>query len=513
MADYRISRREFIQVASAGTAMLTIPSLFYGCSRVVRPDEVLSESLFMDWYGIDEALISRVMSVLTSRGADDADIYFEHNRSNSFSYEDGIVSQARTAVDHGVGLRVVVGDQTGYAFTEDLTPQSITEAASTAIAIAHGSPITPNASFQVGTFGNYYQLAVPWSQVAVEQKLPRIEHLAASVMARDPTVQSVIIEWADEERQILLADMHGRLITDNRPMTKIWCTVSATKNGETLSNSANIAARAGIDWYSDERIEKLAREAVDRTLILFDSQRPPAGEMPVVLAAGASGILLHEAIGHGMEADFNRKEISIYSDMLGQRVAPEFVTIVDDGTQPNERGSINFDGEGANSQCTVLVENGILASYLHDSISARHYGVESTGSGRRQSFRHSPMPRMRSTYMLNGPHTRDEIITSVQNGILAETFTNGQVEIGAGDFTFYIKNGWLIEDGRLTAPIKDCNIIGNGPEVLRNVTMVADDSTLDSRGWTCGKNGQSVPVSLGLPTVLISQATVGGDNA
>ncbi len=247
-------------------------------------------------------------------------------------------------------------------------------------------------------------------------------------------------------------------------------------------------------------------------MVLFDARRPQAGELPVVLAAGASGILLHEAIGHGMEADFNRKNISIYSEMLGKKIAPDFVTIVDDGTMDNERGSLNVDDEGNEAQRTVLVENGVLVSYLHDHISARHYGVAPTGSGRRESYRHPPMPRMRATYMENGPHTKDEIIASVKNGIIAETFTNGQVQIGAGDYTFYIKNGWLIEDGKVTAPIKDTNIIGNGPETLRAVTMAANDSKLDTGGWTCGKDGQGVPVSQGLPTVLVSSMNVGGEN-
>ena len=236
-------------------------------------------------------------------------------------------------------------------------------------------------------------------------------------------------------------------------------------------------------------------------------------ELPVVLAAGASGILLHEAIGHGMEADYNRKRVSIYADMLGKEVAAPFVTIVDDGTLEGERGALNVDDEGEPAGRTVLVDRGVLVGYMHDGISARAYGVAPTGSGRRQSFRHPPLPRMRCTTMEPGPHTREEIIRSVKRGVLAETFTNGQVQIGAGDYTFYIKNGWLIEDGRITAPIKDVNIIGTGPETLRRITMVADDAKLDTGGWSCGKRGQSVPVSLGMPTVLVSHLTIGGENA
>ena len=252
------------------------------------------------------------------------------------------------------------------------------------------------------------------------------------------------------------------------------------------------------------------REAVDRTIILFEAVQPPAGEMPVVLAAGASGILLHEAIGHGMEADFNRKNVSIYSDKIGKPIAQKFVNIVDEGTQTGARGAINVDDEGNAVGKTMLVQDGVLATYLHDTISAKHYGVKPTGNGRRESYQHAPMPRMRSTYMLPGPHRKDEIIASVKKGIFCSNFSNGQVQIGAGDFTFYVKNGYLIEDGKLTQPIKDVNIIGNGPKVLEKIDMVADDLVIDEGGWTCGKDGQSVPVSQGIPTVRVASITVGG---
>ena len=254
----------------------------------------------------------------------------------------------------------------------------------------------------------------------------------------------------------------------------------------------------------------MVREAVARTTILFQAVTPPAGELPVVLGAGSSGILLHEAIGHGMEADFNRKEVSIYADKIGKPVARPFVNIVDDGTIDHARGSINVDDEGNAPGKTMLVADGVLTTYLHDAISARHYKVKPTGSGRRESYQYAPMPRMSATYMLPGPHKREEIIASVKNGIYCDYFSNGQVNIGAGDFTFYVKNGYLIEDGKLTRPIKDVNIIGNGPQVLEKVDMVGDDLKMDEGGWTCGKNGQGVPVSLGMPTVRVSAITVGG---
>jgi TldD protein len=245
-------------------------------------------------------------------------------------------------------------------------------------------------------------------------------------------------------------------------------------------------------------------------VILFEAVPAPAGEMPVVLAAGSSGILLHEAIGHGMEADFNRKGVSIYADKIGKPIAKSFVNIVDEGTQEGARGAINVDDEGNAAGRTSLVQDGILTTYLHDTISAKHYKVAPTGNGRRESYQYAPMPRMRSTYMLPGPHRRDEIIASVKKGIYCSNFTNGQVQIGAGDFTFYVKNGYMIEDGKLTRPIKDVNIIGNGPKVLEKVDMVSDDLSIDEGGWTCGKDGQSVPVSQGMPTVRVASITVGG---
>ncbi|MCI0516063.1 TldD/PmbA family protein [candidate division KSB1 bacterium] len=293
-------------------------------------------------------------------------------------------------------------------------------------------------------------------------------------------------------------------------MSGLYVSCIAEQHNRRESNHYGLSVRDDIQYFTPERLQELAQESVRQTVQLFDAIKPAPGEMEVVLAAGSSGILLHEAIGHGMEADFNRKNVSIFADKIGKRIAKDFVSVVDDGTIPHLRGSINVDDEGNPVERTMLVENGILKSYLHDRISARFYGVKPTGNGRRESFRHSPMPRMRNTYMLPGPHKKDEIIQSVKKGILAETFSNGQVFIGAGDFTFYVKSGYLIEDGKITRPIKDVNIIGNGPKVLENIVMIADDLEMAKGGWTCGKNGQGVPVSQGLPTVKVSSITVGG---
>ncbi len=509
-----MSRRDVLRSAAAGTAWLSMPAWLAACAPkgAYRTAEAAPANPFQAWFGIDEAVVRVVMSELTSRGADEADLYFQHSRSSSLALEDGIIGRASTSIEQGVGLRCVIGDQVGYAFTEDLTLDSMLAAARTAAAIASGSAKAAPQAMAYREPRDFYRLAVPWSLVGVDEKLPLL-YRAAAFAKGDPAVTKVSVGWTDTEEHVLIYDLAGRVSVDVRPQTRLGVSVTAEKGGVAQSNSANLAGRQGIGWYTDERLAGCAADAIARTMILFEARRPPAGEMPVVLAAGASGILLHEAVGHGMEADFNRKNISIYADMIGKKVAPDFVTIVDSGILDNERGSLDVDDEGTDCERTVLVENGVLRSYLHDRISAKHYGVAPTGSGRRESYRHAIMPRMRCTYMEDGPHTHDEIVASVKRGIIAETFTNGQVQIGAGDFTFYIKNGWLIEDGKITAPIKDINIIGNGPEALRNVTMAANNAKLDSGGWTCGKDGQSVPVSQGLPTVLVSKLTVGGENA
>jgi TldD protein len=473
----------------------------------------LQDHPFGVWFGIDEAVVSRVLTEAMSCGAEFADAYFQHARGVSITLEDGLVSRASAGVERGVGVRAVLGDQVGYAFSESLDLGPMLAAARAAAAIAFGASGAPPQAIRPLDLPDRYSVDRDWEAVGVSERLPLLQKAEGVARQMEPDVEKVSVYWNDSDQRVLVATSDGVFCADRRPMAMLACQVTLLKNGKRQSHSASVARREDIGWFTDERIRDLCRRAVDNTRILFDARRPPAGEMPVVLAAGASGILLHEAIGHGLEADYNRKGTSIYATLLNQRVAPDFVTIVDDGTQPNDRGALNVDDEGTPTERTVLIERGVLRSYMHDRISARHYGVRPTGSGRRESFRHAPMPRMRSTYMLDGPHTRDEIVAAVGRGIVAETFTNGQVQIGAGDFTFYVKNGYLIENGRITAPIKDVNIIGNGPEALKNVTMAAADARLDESSWTCGKNGQGVPVSLGIPTVLVKSLTVGGVNA
>ncbi len=448
-----------------------------------------------------------------ARGADDADLFFEHSGSTSVALSDGKVNRASTHVDLGVGVRVVVGDQVGYAYTEDLTEAAMMQAAEVASEIARGSRQVQPVPLSERRLGDRYPAERPWEGVDLETRVAMVRDWERRAFAADPRVIRVETSLGDSFKHVLIARPDGRLVYDYQPMTRGWVVCTARDGEKKESSSANLAQRAGLEFYDEARVSKMCQKAVDDTLLLFDAAKAPAGEMTVVLGAGSSGILLHEAIGHGLEADFNRKGISIFADRVGQRIAPRGVTVVDDGTIPHARGSINTDDEGNAPERTVLVEDGILRGFLHDEISARHYGVTPTGSGRRESFRHVVLPRMRSTYMESGSFTPEEIIASVQNGIYCADFANGQVQIGAGDFAFYVRRGYLIEGGKLTRPIKDVNLIGNGPEVLATIEMVGNDLKIDEGGWTCGKDGQSVPVSQGMPTVKVSKLSVGGVSA
>ncbi len=489
----------------------TPPNVPIGPQRV--PPSAATPGLVLRYFasfGVTSEMMARGIKAAMARGADRADLYFEHRVSTWVSLEDGEVNRAYTSVDLGVGVRAIKGDQTGYAYTEELTNDAIERAAGTAASVARGPSRSSPVAFRAEGLPARYPIKTPWEQVKASDRIPILTRVNERALAGDNRVKKVRVSMSDQYGAILVVDSDGRVFEDLAPYTSLYVSCSAEHKGRKESNSYNVAARDGIDFYSEQRLSRVVKEAVARTTILFDATPAPIGEMPVVLAAGASGILLHEAIGHGMEADFNRKNTSIYSDKINKPIAKSIVSIVDDGTLPHARGSINVDDEGNAAERTMLVDRGTLTTYLHDSISAKHYGVKPTGSGRRESFRHAPMPRMRSTYMLAGPHEDDEIIRSVKKGIYCTNFTNGQVQIGAGDFSFYVKNGTLIEDGKLTRPITDVNLIGNGPKVLEQIDMVAKNVVFDEGGWTCGKNGQSVPVSLGMPAVRVANITVGG---
>ncbi|MBN2715890.1 MAG: TldD/PmbA family protein [Deltaproteobacteria bacterium] len=464
-------------------------------------------------FGIDEDLVRKVLRAATSLGGDFADIYFQHKVSDHVGFEDGQVNRAYAQVDLGAGIRVLKGEQTGYAFTEELTPPALIKAAQTAASIASAAPVKPVDTFHSVKIPRLYADKAVWIDVPASDKIALAKKIGDKMLSLNPAVIKASTWFGDSDEAVLIANTEGVWVEDIRPMTILYANCAAQKDGRIESNGFSRSARRGMEMYSDALVDEIATQAVERTMLLFDATVPPAGEMPVVLAPATSGILLHEAMGHGFEADFNRKEISIFSTMMNKKIAEDFVTIVDTALEPEARGAVNVDDEGCPGQHTTLVENGKLVSYLHDRISARFYNVKQTGNGRRESFRSIPMPRMRVTTMENGPHSPEEIIRSVKKGLYAVDFANGEVAIGAGDYSFYVKTGYLIEDGKLTAPVKDVNLIGNGPDSLRKITMVGNDKAIDWGTWTCGKDGQSVPVGLGLPTVKVSSITVGGVNS
>ncbi len=503
-----MERRDFLKtggMALAGAVLL--PHLLESCGAGTKE----GASLMLAHFGVTESDLKKVIATALEKGGDYADLFFEHTFSNYLTLRDGAVNRASSDIDFGMGVRVVVGDQTGYAYVENTSLNEMLKAARTAARIATGNSKTQSVNVSEKTFANYYPIVKSWEDESVKDKAPYIQKLNDRCFALDKRVSKVIASLSDSTSYILFCNSEGTLCHDYRPMVSLSAYCIMEDNGKTENFHAARSFRKGVEFLSDDVVETIAREAVEGAGRMFKAVKPKGGELPVVMAAGGSGILLHEAIGHAFEADFNRKNTSIFSDKLGKQICDTHINIVDDGTIAGNRGSINFDDEGTASQKTYIVTNGTLTSYLHDRISAMHYGIASTGNGRRQSFRFAPIPRMRCTYMENGNVSEQDIIASVKNGVYAETFTNGQVQIGAGDFTFFVKSGYLIENGKLTQPIKDINIIGNGPKALADVSMVANNLKLDDGTWTCGKDGQGMPVTQGLPSVLVKKLTVGGE--
>lgn len=465
-------------------------------------------------FSVDEDVLKKVINKALEKGGDYADLFFEHSFGNSIALRDGEVNRASSHIDYGVGIRVVVGDQTGYAYVENTDLESMLKAATTAASIASStvSGIKHHVMrIEEKSFENYYKTSVPWLDVSVADKKEYVQKTSDRIFGLSSLVVKASASLYDSTSYILFFNSEGVLSYDYRPMSIMACSCTMEKNGKLESGYVSRAYRKGFEFLSDDLIDILANEIVSQTTLMFEAVKPKGGEMPVVMGAGGSGILLHEAIGHAFEADFNRKGISIFSDQLGKKICLPEINVVDDGTIEYSRGAINFDDEGIESQKTYIVKDGILNSYLHDRISANHYGVTPTGNGRRQSFRYAPLPRMRVTYMENGAMSEGDIIASVKQGVYVDNFSNGQVQIGAGDFTFFVKTGYLIENGKLTRPIKDINIIGNGPKALKDITMVGSNLKIDEGAWTCGKDGQSVPVGQGMPSVLVSKLTVGGE--
>lgn len=464
----------------------------------------------LTFFEVTHAGLQQVVAEALSKGADYADLFFEHTVVNRITLLDGEVNKVTSSIDYGVGIRVVIGDQTGYAYAENTTMTDMLRAARTAANIAATSKSQISVNVDEKRFPNHYLIHTPWSEATIQQRKDYLEKVNQKIFSLDARAIKASVILNDSSSRVLFFNSEGTLCADYQPMCFMYAQCTMEENGVLETGSSSRSFRKGVEFLSDSLINTLAQEAVDETALLFNAVKPKGGEMQVVMGAGDSGILLHEAIGHAFEADFNRKNVSIFSDQLGKKICNTNISVVDDGTIPHARGSINFDDEGVESQKTYIVKDGILESYLHDRISAKHYGVSPTGNGRRESFRYIPLPRMRVTYMENGDCKEEDIIASVKNGIYVDNFTNGQVQIGAGDFTFFVKSGYLIENGKLTHPIKDINIIGNGPKALSDISMVGNNLKLSDGVGTCGKDGQSIPVGHGMPSILVNKLTVGG---
>ena len=466
---------------------------------------------FLELFGVTQEDLKMLINTALAEGGDYADLYFEHSIANELALRDKQVNAVGSHIDYGVGIRVISGDQTGYAYSEITTMPKMLDAARTAAKIATSNTqkyIAPqNVTLLEGN--NVYPIAKGWDETLVTDKIPYLYKLNDIAFGLDERVIKVSARISDSLTKILFFNSLGETFTDIRPMVSVICSCVMEKDGKLENGSASRSFRMGFELINDALIQEIAQEAINKTAILFDAKQPKGGEMAVVMGSGSSGILLHEAVGHAFEADFNRKQTSIFCDKMGKEVCDKSISIIDDGTIIANRGSVNYDDEGVPGQKTYLVKDGILNSYLHDRISARHYNTAPTGNGRRESFRYIPIPRMRATYMEGGNTSEEDMISSVKYGIFAKDFTNGQVQIGAGDFTFFVKSGYLIENGKLTQPIKDINIIGNGPEALRDIIAVAYNNRIDNGTWTCGKE-QYCAVSCGMPSVLVKSLTVGG---
>ena len=468
-----------------------------------------------DRFGVTEEQLRSLVAEGLRAGGDWCDLYFEDTSYHDLLLRDGVVGSGGYHVDYGCGIRVLKGEKTGYAYAETTDIPSLLSAARAAGAIAAAavsqSAMQPRGESKETTAASYYRELKAWEDAETAGFIPFLQRIEAGIRARDSRVLKVVAILSYSVSDILMYNSLGELTSDHRPLGSISVQVIFRQGKRTENNTVSRSLRMGAEMMNDAVLEDLVSRAVEGMDARFEARRPKGGQMPVVMGAGASGILLHEAMGHAFEADFNRKGQSIFSDRMGQRVCRPGINILDDATVPASRGACNYDDEGVPGQKTYMVTDGVLTSYLHDRISAGYYGVAPTGNGRRESFRYNPIPRMRTTYMESGPDgTKEDLIASVKRGIYVDQFANGQVKIGEGDFTFFVKSGFLIEGGRLTMPVKDINIIGNGPQALADMQAVAGDLRIDEGTWTCGKE-QSVAVSCGIPSVLIGNLTVGGE--
>ncbi len=470
------------------------------------------KNYYLNLFQVSEAQLERLAVEGLKGGGNFCDLFFENTSCNDLLLRDGIVSSGGFHIDYGVGIRVLKGDRTGYAYSENTEPNSMAEAARAASKIAEGGQGATEAVHCKGVKPpkDRYASGLGWRSTDATQLVPWLERLKEKIAAKDSRIAKIIVSFSGQVSDILMFNSLGELTYDTRPMGVLSASAVFSQNGRIENKSTSRAYRSGTEMLTEALLDEMAECIISGIDDRFAAKRPKGGQMPVVMGAGASGILLHEAMGHAFEADFNRKGQSVFSEKMGQKICDGSISIVDDGTIPSNRGSINFDDEGVPGQKTYMVKDGVLTSYLHDRISAGFYGVSPTGNGRRESFRYAPIPRMRATYMESGKTDKESIIASVKKGIYVDQFSNGEVQIGEGDFTFFVKSGALIENGRLTRPVKDINIIGNGPQALADIVAVGNDLKIDEGAWTCGK-GQSCPVSCGIPTVLINKLTVGGE--
>jgi len=464
--------------------------------------------------GIDEQDLDRVFGELLGHAVDGGDLYFQSTRFESWVLEDGIVKEGSHSIEQGAGVRAISGDKTGFAYTDEIRIPALLDASLAARAIARRGGEGRLQAWHRGEGDILYPARDPLDTLSADDKVRLLRDADAEARRQDPRVKEVVVSLAGVYEVVMVAVSDGTLSADVRPLIRFNVSVIVEQNGRREQGSTGGGGRAGYEFFGEQdRALGYAREAVRQALVNLEAVDTPAGSMPVVLGPGWPGILLHEAIGHGLEGDFNRKGTSAFSGRVGERVASPLCTVVDDGTLPGRRGSLSVDDEGIRAQNTVLIEQGILKGYMQDRLNAGLMGVAPTGNGRRESYAHLPMPRMTNTYMLAGEQDPEEIISAVERGLYAVNFGGGQVDITSGKFVFTASEAYLIENGKVTRPVKNATLIGNGPDVLKRVSMVGNDLQLDSGVGTCGKEGQSVPVGVGQPTLLIDELTVGGTSA
>ena len=460
--------------------------------------------------GLDIPALQGVLGSIMSHKVDYADLYFQYSRSESWGLEEGQVKSGNFSIDQGVGVRAVSGEKTAFAYSDDIHLPALQQAAQATRAIAALGNEQASKTVQRISAPQLYIPQDPIASLSADAKVRLLERLESFARKADPRITQVMASVAGEYEVVLVARHDGVMAADIRPLVRLSIQVIAEHHGRREQGSAGGGGRFDYSYFTDEVLQDYASKAVHQALVNLDARPAPAGSMTVVLGSGWPGILLHEAIGHGLEGDFNRKGSSAFSNAIGQQVAARGVTVVDDGTIADRRGSLTVDDEGNPTQRTVLIEDGILRGYIQDSLNARLMGMPLTGNARRESYAHIPMPRMTNTYMLNGTMAPEEIIKSVKKGLYAVNFGGGQVDITSGKFVFSAAEAWMIEDGKLTYPVKGATLIGNGPDVLKRVSMIGNDMALDSGVGTCGKEGQSVPVGVGQPTLRIDGLTVGG---